>query len=255
MIVGFSVAGKEAGNPVIRNIFFRTSFRQLPLSIEVAFNTLPFVISNAPTFSEFIKRPVGILRRMIAQTEFWLGKVELSLKKKSNVILVTGDTGDGKSTFLAELAGLFENRNIKSGGIISPALFENDVKSGYELINVATSGRIRLSQTREANGMANVGRFYFFPEGIEFGKNALKVENNLKSQFIFIDEIGAWELQGQGWAASLHELILHSEVPLILAVNTKLVEQVTEAWQFNKPLVIKAKQITADEAFKEIINF
>jgi nucleoside-triphosphatase len=254
MVVGFSVAGKEASNPVIRNIFFRTSFRQVPLSIEVAFNTLPFIISNSPTLSEFIKKPVSILRQMIAQTEFWLGKVELSLKKKSNVILITGDTGDGKSTLLAALADLFKHQNIQVGGIISPAVFEDEDKIGYELINVATGDKKRLSQTREEEGMANVGRFYFFPEGLEFGLNALKVENNLKSQFVFIDEVGAWELQGQGWAGSLHELIIHCDVPLILAVNTKLAGQVSETWHFNNPLVIEAKKTSANEAFKLLLT-
>ena len=255
MVVGFAVTGKELSNPVIRSFFVRTSFKQLPLSLEVAFNTLPFIISNLPTLQDIFKKPVPILRQLTAQAEFWLGKVELSLKKKSNVILVTGDTGDGKSTLLAELALLFKSRDIQTGGIISPAVFENGVKSGYELINVATSERQRLSQTYQGEGMVNVGRFYFFDDGIGFGKAALTVANNQHAQIVFIDEIGAWELQGQGWAESLNELILRCDMPLILAVNKKLAEQVVESWQLQNPLIIEAKNTSSDEAFKEIMQF
>lgn len=255
MVVGFAVTGKELSNPVIRSFFIRTSFKQLPLSLEVAFNTLPFIISNLPSVLDIFKKPVPILRQLTAQAEFWLGKVELSLKKKNNVILVTGDTGDGKSTLLAELAILFKSRNIQTGGIISPAVFENGVKSGYELINVATSQKKRLSQTQKEDGLVNVGRFYFFNDGISFGKAALTVANNQNSQIVFIDEIGAWELQGQGWAESLNELILRCDMPVILAVNTKLVDQVIESWQLHSPLIIEVKNPSSAETIQEILQF
>jgi nucleoside-triphosphatase THEP1 len=255
MIIGFSVAGKELSNPVIRSFFTGTSFKQLPLSIEVAFNTLPFVIANMPSYKDVFKKPIPVLRQLTSQAEFWLGIVELSLKKKSNVIIVTGDKGDGKSTLLAELAVLFEREGIQAGGIISPAVIENGEKSGYELINVATAQKIRLSQTKKGDGMVNVGRFYFFEDGIAFGKTALKVANNQMSKIIFIDEVGAWELQGQGWAESLNELTLHCDMPIILAVNVKLVDQVVDCWQLQKPLIINAKNTSSEEAFGEIIQF
>ncbi len=255
MIVGFSVAGKELSNPAIRSFFIGTSFKQLPLSIEVAFNTLPFVIGNMPSYKDVFKKPVPVLRQLTAQAEFWLGIVELSLRKKSNVIIVTGDKGDGKSTLLAELAVLFERKGIQAGGIISPAVMENKERSGYELINVSTAQKIRLSQTEKGDGMVNVGRFYFFEDGIAFGKTALKVANNRMSKIIFVDEVGAWELQGQGWAESLNELILHYDMPIILAVNVKLVDQVVDCWQLQKPLIINAKNTSSEDAFKEIIQF
>ena len=255
MVVGFAVTGKELSNPVIRSFFLRTSFKQLPLSLEVAFNTLPFIISNLPSFRDIFNNPVPMLRQLTAHAEFWLGKVELSLKKKSNVILVTGDTGDGKSTLLGELVMLFKNRGIQTGGIISPAIVENDVKSGYGLINVATSEKQRLSYTHKGEGLVNVGRFYFSPEGIMFGKSALTVANNQHAQIVFIDEIGAWELQGQGWAESLNELILRCEMPIVLAVNKKLTSQVAESWQLQNPLIIEAKNASSEKVFNDIIHF
>jgi nucleoside-triphosphatase THEP1 len=255
MVVGFAVTGKELSNPVIRSFFTRTAFRQLPPSLEVAFYTLPFIIGNLPSFREIFKRPVPALRQLTAQAEFWLRLVELSLKKKNNVIIIIGDTGDGKSTLLAQLASLLKTHGVQAGGIISPALFDNEGKAGYELINLATSVKQQISQTKKGDGMVNVGRFYFINEGIEFGKAALSVENNRNSQIVFIDEIGAWELQGQGWAESLNELILQCNMPIILAVNTKLVAQVTESWHLQNPLIIEAKNNSLEETFNKIIQF
>ncbi len=255
MIIGFSAAGKELSNPVIRSFFTGTSFRELPLSIEVAFNTLPFVIGNMPSIKDVFKKPIPVLRQLTAQAEFWLGRVELSLRKKSNVIIVTGDKGEGKSTMLAELGVLFKNRGIQTGGIISPAVFENNVRTGYDLVNVATAQKIRLSQTGRIDGMVNVGRYYFFEEGITFGKEALMIENNRMSEIIMIDEVGAWELQGQGWADRLSELVLNCDKPLILAVNVKLVDQVVDCWQLQSPLKIDVTNTSSGEAFQKIIQF
>ena len=135
------------------------------------------------------------------------------------------------------------------------ATFENGIKSGYELINVAASQKKRLSQTQKDDSFVNVGRFYFFNDGISYGKSALTVANNQNSQIVFIDEIGAWELQGQGWAESLNELILRCDMPVILAVNTKLVDQVIESWQLQSPLIIEAKKASTTEALQEIMQF
>ncbi len=255
MVVGFAVTGKELSNPVIRSFFIRSSFKQLPLSLEVAFNTLPFIISHLPSLNEIFKNPIPILRQLTAQAEFWLGKVGLSLRKKNNTILVTGDTGDGKSTMLAELASIFKSHGIRIGGIISPAVFEEGIKSGYDIINIETSERQRLSQIHKREGMANVGRFYFFDDGIGFGKTALAVKNNQNSQIVFIDEIGAWEIQGQGWAESLNELIMRCDMPIILAVNNKFIDEVVSSWQLLDPLVIDVKKTSATEAFQEIMHF
>jgi nucleoside-triphosphatase THEP1 len=255
MVVGFAVTGKELSNPVIRSFFIRSSFKQLPLSLEVAFNTLPFIISHLPSLNDIFKNPIPILRQLTAQAEFWLGKVGLSLRKKNNTILVTGDRGDGKSTMLAELASLFKSQGIQTGGIISPAVFEEGIKAGYDLINIATSEQQRLSQIHKREGMANVGRFYFFDEGIVFGKSALAVKNNQNSQIVFIDEIGAWELQGQGWAESLNELIMQCDMPVILAVNKKFIDEVVSSWQLLNPLVIDVKKTSTKEAFQEIMHF
>jgi nucleoside-triphosphatase THEP1 len=255
MIIGFTAIGKELGNPVIRRFFMRTSFKQLPLALEVAFETLPFVIANAPSFRNFLKKPLTVMKQVVSQSEFWLERVALSMKKKSNVILISGEINDGKSILMHELAARFKEQNIQVGGIVSPAILENGIKTGYALLNVITGERKRLSQTEKGEGMANVGRYYFLNEGIEFGKSVLAVANNQKSKIVFIDEIGTWELQGQGWAASLNELIIQCDMPLIIAVHKSIVDLVIENWQFQNPLIIEAKNESIDKAFGEIVSF
>ncbi len=255
MIVGFSVVGKELSNPVIRNFFTRTSFRQLPLALEISFETLPFVIANLPSISDIFRKPVGVIRQIVSQSEFWLEKVALTMKKKSNVILITGEIGSGKTTLVNAISSRLNIAEIEAGGIIAPAIYSNGVKTGYNIIDISTGNKKLLSQTDENVGMAQVGKYFFIQEAIDFGYEALSVEKNRENKIVLIDEIGAWELQGQGWASSLNELIIHCNMPLIITVRRCFLELVTENWLLQDPLVIEAKDASADIVFDEIVKF
>ncbi len=255
MIVGFSVVGKELSNPVIRNYFIKTSFRQLPLALEISFETLPFVIANLPSLSDIFKKPVTVMRQIGAQAEYWLEKVALTMKKKSNVIIITGQIGSGKTTLITEIAAQLKQNGIRMGGIIAPAVYENGIKKGYNLIDVATERQMQLSQTDEIEGVARVGKYFFIPEAIAFGFDSLSVARNLDSQIVLIDEIGAWELQGQGWATSLNELIINCDMPLIITVRKGFLELVIDNWMFQDPLVIEAQIVSSDDAYGRIIKF
>jgi len=255
MIVGFSVIGKELSNPVIRNFFLRTSFRQLPLALEIAFETLPFMIANLPPLKDVFRKPIGVIRQIVAQSEFWLEKVALTMKKKSNVIILTGEIGSGKTTLITEIASQLAAAGIKATGIIASAVYENGNKTGYEIRDISTNQKTTLSHIHDTEGMARVGRYFFIPEAIEFGLDTLSVERNRASKIVLIDEIGAWELQGQGWASSLNELIINCKMPLIITVRKSFLNLVIENWMLQNPLVIEAKNASKEDALNEIIKF
>jgi nucleoside-triphosphatase THEP1 len=255
MIVGFSVVGKELSNPIIRNFFIRTSFRQLPLALEIAFETLPFVIANLPPLKDVFRKPVSVIRLIVAQSEFWLEKVALTMKKKSDVVIITGEIGSGKTTLISGISSRFSDSGVKTGGIIAAAVYENERKTGYKIHDVATGQKMLLSQINDADGMARVGRYFFIPEAIDFGRNALSVEKNRNAQVVLIDEIGAWELQGQGWASSLNELIINCNMPLIITVRRSFLDLVTDNWMLQDPLVIEAQNASVDKVYDKIVKF
>ena len=242
-------------NPVIRNFFIRTSFRQLPLALEVAFETLPFVIANLPSVKDIFRKPVSVIRQIGAQSEYWLERVALTMKKKSNVVLITGEIGSGKTTLISTISARLKASGVITGGILASAVYENETKTGYKIQDVATDTEMQLSHINDTAGLARVGRYFFIPEAIEFGLDALSAERNRNSQIVLIDEIGAWELQGQGWAGSLNELIINCNMPLIITVRKSFLELVIENWMFQNPLVIEAKDATVDSVMTKIERF
>ncbi len=230
MIVGFTAIGTELYNPVIRNFFRRTSFRQLLQATEVAFETLPFAIARLPGLKNIFRSPVSILHQLVSQADYWLKKLTLKYREKQTIIILTGGIGRGKSVMLNEIVTFFKRNNIRAGGFISPCVIENDQRTGYDLVNVATGEKTILSRIYGESDTIRVGRFYFSAAGIEFGRNALSPENNKGSQIIVVDEIGPWELENQGWAEGITSLLLNSDIPMIWTVRESIVDKVIENW-------------------------
>jgi len=255
MVVGFSVLGAELYNPKIRNFFIKTSFRQLPLALEVAFDTLPFVIANLPRLQEIFKKPVSIFQQLVLQADFWLDRVTLKLLNKSNVIIIKGTKGQGKTTLLNKIVNILEKNNIKTGGILSPYYFENNIHSGYDIVNVATKEKVVLSRIQGSAEMSKVGNYFFNEEGIEFGKKTLLADNLQQYQIIVIDEVGPWELENQGWAANINSIMKSFNKPMILVVRESLINKVIENWFFNNPLIIDASENNEEEIFNKILKF
>jgi len=177
------------------------------------------------------------------------------MKKKSNVIIITGEIGSGKTTLISAISLRLKESGIKTGGILAPAIYEEGNKTGYNILGVSSGSIMLLSQIKEIEGMPRVGKYFFIPEAIDFGVNALSVEKNRDSQIVLIDEIGAWELQGQGWASCINELIITCDLPLIITVRKSFLELVIENWMLQNPVVIEAKETSVAKAYSDILKF
>ena len=51
----------------------------------------------------------------------------------SNVYIITGDQGTGKTTFLSTFSGQLKKNGIKSGGILARGVWENNIRTGFVL--------------------------------------------------------------------------------------------------------------------------
>ena len=78
MILGFAVVGKELRNPVISKWLNGMGFKQLPYALELAFESLPAVISTMPGWKEVTKRPISSFSTYMHKAN------ELELHEKSN---------------------------------------------------------------------------------------------------------------------------------------------------------------------------
>jgi nucleoside-triphosphatase THEP1 len=145
------------------------------------------------------------------------------------VIFITGGHGSGKSSLVAELAALMRAAGKKPAGILAEGLWQNGVRSGFDLVDLATGERTPLCR-RGAQSAVKAGEFGFFKEGLAAGLAALSAERTAGADAVFIDEVGFLELEGDGWAPALERLLRQARVPLVISVRDYLLPRVLGKW-------------------------
>jgi nucleoside-triphosphatase THEP1 len=239
IIVGFSVLGTELYNPRIRNFFLRTSFKNLPMALELSAESLPSVIAGIPDFKSLVRNPVSIFYEVISNADARLSEIKHKIKFKPRVYIVSGKISAGKTTFTKKLAVELKRHNIPVGGIISEKVMSDSQISGYNLIDIETNeSEILLRQSDEVE-RERIGRFGIFAEGFERGKAILTRVRLSENKIAIIDEVGALELGDKGWSGCLTEMLKTSNKQLLIVVRENLLEEVIRKWNLCEPVVFR----------------
>ncbi|TVQ87124.1 MAG: hypothetical protein EA393_10895 [Bacteroidetes bacterium] len=252
IILGFSVLGTELYNPRIRDFFMKTGFRQLPVAMKLSVESLPLTIAGIPKPGVILKNPAEFIYRLISQTESRLEEMKARLTPK--VFIVSGTIGQGKTTWLMNLAVSFKARNISVGGILSPRVMENGTTLGYDIENIATGNReafLRKDNSRECD---RIGSYCILPGGLKAGMAALDDSKRIAHQNIIIDEVGRLELENEGWAQSISELLQNNGCNLILSVRDTFTDEIIKKWDIQNPVVIDVSKTDSQALFDSFIN-
>jgi nucleoside-triphosphatase THEP1 len=258
MVVAFNVISVELRNPKIIDWFLRIGFGQLAAAMEVAFDALPTAISALGDQRKVFRHPIISLSHLLIVAKNRLALIEKNLLQSNKIFVLTGDKGSGKTTLLTELVKEFQMKGFRVGGIISPVVYEESTRIGFDVLNIKNQNRTQLCRISSEGKRIKVGDFEFFEEGIRFGYEALDLKNLSSCKLIIIDEVGPLELEGNGWAASLDRIVDNLSCPLLLVVRKSLLEKVSERWKFVPENIWTLNQVNKKEILvvmvKALIN-
>ena len=233
VVLGFAVLGTELYNPVIRNLFLKTSFKQLPAALELSFASLPVMISGIPDFRTFLKNPVEVIYQIVLRGEERLQEIKKEMNTPPKVYLISGILGGGKTTFVRTVAEILKVNHRRVGGFVSVRLVEKEKTIGYDLLDLATNESEKFLRIGTYPDKKKIGRFSIFPQGIKKGREALDSSLNSPMDLVVVDEVGKLELQGDGWADSLQKLMDHPQVLLMTTVRDGFDKSVIDKWQIS----------------------
>lgn len=254
IIVGFSALGTELYNPAIRKLFSRTHFRQLPLALELSAESLPSMIAAMPDLKTAIKDPASILSSMISHVESRLREARNEQEKGKKVYILTGETGEGKTTLLQKLTTVLKEKGIRVGGVLAPRIMEGDMTTGYDIADIRSGDRIPFLRHINREITSGVERFTQMEEGYKAGLKALDPDNNRDSIMMVIDEVGPLELRGEGWAGRISALLNINEWQIILVVRKSLVDKVISKFGIEDPAIYEVGSGDYSRILNEIIN-
>jgi nucleoside-triphosphatase THEP1 len=251
VILGFSVLGTELYNPRIRDFFSKTAFKQLPLALELSFESLPLIIATVPELKEVLRNPVSVIYKVISQIEFRLAELKDKLSRK--IIIITGGIGQGKTTQVQKIVASLKEKNIPVGGILCPRIMENGLTIGYDIVDIGTNKREPFLRNNIDEGLQKIGKYSIFPQGLEKGISVLAESAADNCSLVVIDEVGKLELNNQGWSANIAELVNGSSV-LLFAVRDSFTEQVIQKWNLKDYSVFTVSDNLYEEVSEMIAN-
>jgi nucleoside-triphosphatase len=156
---------------------------------------------------------------------------------KKRVLLLTGDSGVGKTTALTKTMDALKAEGIRSGGMISREVREGNARIGFEIIDLISGKLGWLAHVNQPIG-PQVGKYHVNLQDLDnIGAKAI-ADATEKCDVIAIDEIGPMELYSPKFKQAAARAL----------ESNKLVLAVIHA-KAKDPLITKAKEREDAEVF------
>jgi nucleoside-triphosphatase THEP1 len=248
IVIGFASLSVELKNPVIKSILYHRGFASLYQSLSLAFSALPFFLSN---LSKSENKKKGISGRsfhgLLNQAETLLSIFDKEHLLRPQVIIITGEIHQGKTTFAQKIVADLHEQKIRIAGFFSIGLDENGMRTGFNLIDIESSKQIELCSDKKNEKRLKLGRYFFNPDAISFGNKILESNNIVDKQLIVIDEVGHLELNGQGWSNAIENIIRSNTVPQLWIVRKSLVQKSTRRWNISNAYIFDITESSIQE--------
>jgi len=258
IVIGFASLSVELKNPVIKSLLYHRGFASLYQSLSLAFSALPFFLSNLSKSENKKKSISGIsFHGLLGQAEALLNIFEKEHLLRPQVVIITGEIHQGKTTFAQKIVSDLHAQNIRIAGFFSVGINENGMRTGFNLVDIESSRQIELCSDKKNEKLIKFGRYYFNSDAISLGNEILNLDNLSDKQLIVIDEVGHLELNGQGWSNAIENITGNITVPQLWIVRKSLVQKCSRRWNIGNAFIFDITESSIQEAeskLSEIIS-
>jgi len=258
IVIGFASLSVELKNPVIKSLLYHRGFASLYQSLSLAFSALPFFLSNLSKSENKKKSISGIsFHGLLGQAEALLNIFEKEHLLRPQVVIITGEIHQGKTTFAQKIVADLLKQKIRIAGFFSVGINENGIRTGFNLVDIGSSRRVELCSDKKNEKRLKFGRYYFNSDAISLGNEILNSNNLSDKQLIVIDEVGHLELNGQGWSNAIENITGNITVPQLWIVRKSLVQKCSRRWNIGNAFIFDITESSIQEAeskLSEIIS-
>ncbi|MFH1852578.1 MAG: nucleoside-triphosphatase [Candidatus Neomarinimicrobiota bacterium] len=141
------------------------------------------------------------------------------------LIVVTGEPGTGKSTWLRELCAELARRTIAVGGVLTTREYVSESTWNLVLTDIA-GGERRLAATMEPHERAlQTEHYYFDSAALDWGSQRLATA---AADWLIVDEVGIFEFNLQGFFPALKQLSGQFSGVLVLSLRKSLLVELDD---------------------------
>lgn len=247
VLFGFAAISTELRNPIIKMIMYKRGAANLYQSIELAFSILPIVLESFPKNKELMRKPAKNMAGLIRRADDLLNMVTQENRNRSTVLILTGETQQGKTSLLKTILKELQYKGVEADGFYTEVMLRDSERVGYSLKTINSSESLLLCSRNPEAGKRRYGKFYFNGEALAKGNLVLKKAVEKESPLIIIDEIGPMEMSGDGWADSIENICNNSEIPMIWTVRKSLAGKAARKWNVGDVYIVDISDINAKE--------
>ncbi len=155
-------------------------------------------------------------------------------------ILVRGRPGIGKSTVVKRVFDILSSRRLKTGGIMSPEIREQGVRTGFKIIDLLSGEEGILAHINQKDG-PRIGKYRVNLEDLE-AVGAHAIEKGIKqANWLLIDEIGKMELFSKAFQKAVIRAF-DSEKPILAVIPQRYYHPTLE--DIKKRMNLKIYEVT-----------
>lgn len=148
---------------------------------------------------------------------------------QARVWIITGNHEAGKTSFCRRVLFEAQTRGFKTGGVLSPAVFENGIKTGIEVQDVASGKKRLLATLREEVLNAVTKRWKFDEAALNWGSTLLY--QSVPCDVLIVDELGPLELEhGQGWVEGMRAINSGNYQAALVVIRPELMPTALQRW-------------------------
>ncbi|MDF1519932.1 MAG: ATP-binding cassette domain-containing protein [Brevefilum sp.] len=176
------------------------------------------------------RRPLVVKPDSLQAEGSFLNKIFKKRIEKPQIILVTGLSGSGKTSWCTQMIKEAVESGHSVEGILSPGIFEGNKKTGIEVIDLTSGERKRLARLREeGRGEISTPRWVFDPNVLDWANQRL--QNSTGRDLLIIDELGPLEfLRNKGLLAGLERLDQGQFEVACVVVRSSLLPKALQRW-------------------------
>jgi len=159
-----------------------------------------------------------------------MDEVIFSEHSRPRLILVTGPSGIGKTTWCSSQLVQARQRRLSVGGLLSPGMYQQSTKVGILLVNLASGEERVMARLRETEDPQAPTRKWAMDEAVlQWGDRIL--ERLGRCDLLFIDELGPLEfLHHQGLCQAFPLIQRRQFSTALVVVRPTLLEIARQTW-------------------------
>lgn len=166
------------------------------------------------------------------------------------ILVLTGSPGIGKTTAVIQAAKMLKNRGVNVGGVVSRELRINNMRSGFEFIDLITNDT-RVLASIYGNG-PKVGKYFVSLEGCRFA--AERLSDAIKHcEVIICDEIGPMEVKSMELVKAV-KILLDVDKKVIVVVHQKLQHPLIDQFKNKSNFIINTDFDNREKIYENLLN-